>query len=536
MRELRFAAVLLGLAVLGAACEKKPVGRAPAVSPASGPATGERVRVDFYVMSQCPFGVEVENAIGPVLDKLGAAVDFRLNFIATVAGDTIESLHKEPEVKGDIAQLCAAKLDPQRYFKMVLCQNKAPRQIPDNWESCAKEAGIDTAALGRCYSGEEGKALLRASAKLAEEAKADGSPTMFVAGKPYEGGRKSGDFLRAICGELKDKPPACADVKPAPKVTATILNDARCKPCQQITRIVPQLKSVITGLEMKMVDYGTPEGKKLYADAKVKYLPAVLFDSSLDADEDAAAQLKRYLQPAGSYRQLAIGAKFDPTAEICDNGIDDNGDGKIDCADPTCKDQMACRAETKKRLDVFVMSQCPFGVRALDAVKEVLKNFAGQGVELGVHYIASARGEGFESLHGQPEVDEDLRAVCAMKHYGAKLKYMDYIWCRNPNIRDSEWKACAKDGIDAKVIETCATGPEGKKLLAENIKLAEALNVEASPTWLANNKFTFQGVDAETIKKNLCARNPGLKGCDKTLSGMPTAPDGQPANPGSCGN
>ncbi len=48
--------------------------------------------------------------------------------------------------------------------------------------------------------------------------------------------------------------------------------------------------------------------------------------------------------------------------------------------------------------------------------------------------------------------------------------------------------------------------------------------------------ITATGIDAETVKKNLCEHNPGLKGCDKTLSGPPTAPDGKPADQGSCGN
>jgi protein-disulfide isomerase len=532
----RWLALSLTFGLLATGCEKKPVSRADP-APTSAPAAGaDRVRVDFYVMSQCPYGLEVENAIGPVLEKLGPAVDFRLNFIANVEGGALRSLHGEGEVQGDIAQLCAAKVDPLRYFKMVLCQNREPRQIPGNWETCAGEAGIDAAAVGRCLKGEEGTALLRASAKLAEEAKAEGSPTMVIAGRPYDGRRKSSDFLRAVCGEYRGtRPAACAEIKPTPKVTATILNDQRCKPCEQIARLIPQLKNVAPGLETRTVDYGTSEGKKLYAEAKVKYLPAVLFDQSLERDEEAAQELQRYLQPAGPYRVLAIGSRFDPTAEICDNRVDDNGDGKVDCADPTCAEQLACRPEARKRLDVFVMSQCPYGVRALDAVREVFQNFAGQGVTLGVHYIASARGDGFESLHGQPEVEEDIRAVCAMQHYGAKAKYLDYIWCRNPTIRDADWKPCAKGGIDARVIESCASGPEGKKLLAQNIKLAQTLSIEASPTWIANNKFPFSGIDAETIKKNLCSHNAGLKNCDKTLAGPPTTPEGGPAG-GSCGN
>ena len=81
-------------------------------------------------------------------------------------------------------------------------------------------------------------------------------------------------------------------------------------------------------------------------------------------------------------------------------------------------------------------------------------------------------------------------------------------------------------GIDAKVIEKCSTGPEGKALLTENVKLAKDLGIGASPTWLANNKNQFSGVAAEQIKKNFCAYNADLKGCAKTLSGDAKGPAG----------
>jgi 2-hydroxychromene-2-carboxylate isomerase len=532
------ATVLAGaLSLAFGACEKQPVGPAgPVKTPASGKVGADRVRVDLYVMSMCPYGVQAENAFAPVVEKLGPALDLRIEYIAGEEGGKLVSLHDEPEVKGDIAQLCALKIAPDRGFRMILCQNKSPREIPGNWEQCAKEVGLDVEAMRRCYTTAEGQDLLRASSKRAEAAKAEGSPTIHIAGKAYEGRRRGGDMLRAICAELAGaKPAACTELKPNVSVNVTLLSDTRCKPCSNIEKILPQLKGVFPGLKHTLVDYGTPEGKKLYTESGVKLLPAVLFDASLDGDPEGKQELGKYLKPAGTHQQLLVGGKFDPTAEICDNGKDDNGDGKIDCADPQCKEQLVCRPETKKRVDVFVMSQCPFGVRALDAMKEVLKNFAGQGVAFGVHYIATAAPDGFRSLHGQPEVDEDIRGVCAIKHYGANLKFMDYIWCRSPNISSPDWKGCAKNGIDAKVIEACSTGPEGKKLLAENIQLAEKLGVEASPSWLANNKFPFSGIDAESIKKNLCKNNAGLKGCDKTLSGPPAEGPGGGGG-GSCGN
>jgi hypothetical protein len=95
---------------------------------------------------------------------------------------------------------------------------------------------------------------------------------------------------------------------------------------------------------------------------------------------------------------------------------------------------------------------------------------------------------------------------------------MDYILCRNKEIRSTDWQKCAVAGFDAKAIKSCAEGDEGKRLLEESLTLSNSLRIGASPTWLANGKYKFSGVDAETVKRNVCAHNPGLKGCDKNLS------------------
>ena len=191
-----------------------------------------------------------------------------------------------------------------------------------------------------------------------------------------------------------------------------------------------------------------------------------------------------------------------------------------------------CRKEAANRLEVFVMSQCPYGVKGLDAMQEVLKNF-GDKLEFAVHFIGDGSASaGFKSMHGQGEVDEDLREVCAAKHYPKNNKFMDYVWCRDKDIRGSDWKKCAggSTGIDAKVIETCSTGEEGKKLLEQEFALSSSLGIGASPTWLTNGRFKFSGVDPETIRKNVCDHNKALKGCENKLTGS----SGPPVE-GGCG-
>ncbi|MBU4246166.1 MAG: GILT family protein, partial [Nanoarchaeota archaeon] len=66
--------------------------------------------VQLFVMSQCPYGVQAENAIKPVLDTLKDKISFELRFIANQKADgTFSSLHGQAEVDENVRQLCAAK-------------------------------------------------------------------------------------------------------------------------------------------------------------------------------------------------------------------------------------------------------------------------------------------------------------------------------------------------------------------------------------------------------------------------------------------
>jgi hypothetical protein len=288
------------------------------------------------------------------------------------------------------------------------------------------------------------------------------------------------------------------------KVNVIVLNDKRCTECSFVSDVLTQLSSVFTGMTTTNIDYGTTEGKELYADAQIKYLPAILFSDDVK-DAQNYSQIQQYLEPAGKYQYLRIGATFDPAAEICDNSIDDDANGFIDCKDPGCKDKLVCRNETKKDIQVFVMSDCPYGRQAIIAL----------------NYIANEQGGEFSSLHGQYEVDEDIVQLC-VKEYSPD-EWLDYINCRSINgVNGIDWHTCASEAgitsIAVKTVEKCANGSKGKELLGNDIKLAGALDINSSPTWLANNRYEFSAIDAETAKQNLCKYNAGLKGCDITLN------------------
>jgi hypothetical protein len=540
--KLGMAVGLAAAFALVAGCENlKPIGsRSSRSTGSSSTATrgGSGVKVEMYIMSKCPFGVQAVQGFKPVLDELGDGVDFHLDYIVTENNGQFGSLHGEPEVKGNLQQLCAMKNYPdiKKWMAFIDCQNKNWRTIPDGWEPCAAQTGMDKGRLRSCFEGSEGKDLLRESMKRANAAKAQGSPTILVGGAPYDGGRTKNDFLRAICTKMTTgKPAVCTKIPEDVEVNAVVLTDKRCKECQT-AGLEANLKSrFFPKLKVKTLDYADAQGKTLYKQLGIQHLPIMLFEQGVEKAE-RYAQIERWMSPVSKdtkYKQLKIPAKFDPTAEICDNKTDDNNDGKVDCDDATCKEDVLCRKEIANKIDVFIMSQCPFGVQAVDAMKEVLDNFKGK-IKFDVHYIADGNKAAFNSLHGQPEVDEDIRQLCVKKHYARNNKWLDYMWCRNKDYRSTDWKPCAKEGVVAAVVEKCATGDEGKGLLEEDIKIAKSLQVSGSPTWLANNKFKFSGIAANDIKNNICERNKGLAGCDKKLAEKANAPAGGGAG-GSCG-
>jgi predicted DsbA family dithiol-disulfide isomerase len=144
--------------------------------------------------------------------------------------------------------------------------------------------------------------------------------------------------------------------------------------------------------------------------------------------------------------------------------------------------------ETKVPLDLYVMSQCPWGVKAENVIIPAVKSL-GPLVAFHLHFIAkeqpSPDGDPakvtFTALHGAPEVQENIRQLCAKRHFPET--YLDYIVERNANVQDPNWQqAASKAGLDPQVLEQCAAGAEGTQLLSEDLKAHQARQATSSPT------------------------------------------------------
>jgi predicted DsbA family dithiol-disulfide isomerase len=297
----------------------------------------------------------------------------------------------------------------------------------------------------------------------------------------YQNQKTLSNLTASLSGTIKPQNGNGAVPTPDPEVNLIILNDRNCGVCDP-TGIVDSLGTILN-LKTTTFDYSSAEAKQMISDLEITELPAYLFDSSVLKATNYTL-LERFLVLNGDYYVLRTSGNLMI--------------GREKSSTPT--------------IDLFVMSQCPYGTMAEDNLEAVMDKY-GDEITLNINFIATATGNNtFDSLHGQPEVDEDLRQVCAIAKYPDK--WFDFILCRNKDISSTNWQACAQEnGMDVSVIENCVD-TEAAQLLTENIKLAEDLQVGSSPTFLINNQLKFSGaMPSDAIEEILCKSDPKPASC-----------------------
>jgi hypothetical protein len=184
------------------------------------PVKSARPSTELFVMSFCPFGVQAENVMEPVVGLLGTKSDITVRYIATVQGttvDSVKSLHGLTEAKEDLRQLCVAKYYPAKLwpYLMDINANCYPiRQNVTSLDACSVNAtrklGIDNQKIETCAGGSEGLALLTADEAITTTYKVTGSPTLLINGQKYTGQRTPEAYKQGICAHFQTPPAECS--------------------------------------------------------------------------------------------------------------------------------------------------------------------------------------------------------------------------------------------------------------------------------------------------------------------------------------
>jgi hypothetical protein len=464
-------------------------------------------------MSQCPYGTQAEDLVMPIVEKFGSDINFNLYFIANPTGDGFTSLHGQPEVDENMRQLCIIKNNPEKFFDYLKSFNPNYRNAEESFADAAAEVGIDAEAIISCVESDEGKALFTENIKKSNELGIGGSPTFYINGEKYSGSRSEQGITETLCQAIPDSD-ICENIEPADPVFLTVVNDLDCELCDS-SSLVSQLKGMVPGLKVETISYDSEEGSAILNAFGATALPVLVFDSSIEASSGFAA-LQSYLVKQGDISMLRV---------------------------PGVK--QINRDEQENSVDLFIMSQCPYGTMAQGTLKEVAE--AMPDLEWDIYFIANDKGDGtFDSLHGQAEVDENIEQVCILKY--ARNKYFDYTTayiaeydaCGATMQETQDYAAysqCLEDidsyplmkkvGISDSKIRACAEGTEGISLFTENIALGNELEIGSSPTFLFNNVIQGSGSSAEQLKQSICSMNADMGGCDQVLSQNQAAASGQ---------
>jgi Thioredoxin len=191
----------------------------------------DKASAELFVMAFCPYGVQAEGVMKPVVDLLGSKADIKIRFITNVGGttpDSVQSLHGANEAMEDLRQVCIMKYYPDKYWSYLSqfdanCYSKSQDSagLEACWKATASNFSIDTAKIATCANSTEAIDLLKTDEAASNVYGASASPTLIINGVEYQGARSSDAFRQAICSGFTNPPAECSQAVNTPAGSAT---------------------------------------------------------------------------------------------------------------------------------------------------------------------------------------------------------------------------------------------------------------------------------------------------------------------------
>ncbi len=190
---------------------------------AKPPEKREKPVVELFVMSYCPFGLQMEKALIPVMKLLRNYTDISIKFV-------YYAMHpSNGEVEENLRQYCIQKTQPEKYLTYLECfvQNGS-YDDQEAYKQCLVEAGIDEALLKQCE--EETDALYNVTYYFTNKStwlsgrfplflvneednkkyNVQGSPTLVINGKVVSVARSPEAIKEKICESFTSPPEVCS--------------------------------------------------------------------------------------------------------------------------------------------------------------------------------------------------------------------------------------------------------------------------------------------------------------------------------------
>ncbi|MCD6227484.1 hypothetical protein J7J90_03250 [Candidatus Micrarchaeota archaeon] len=162
------------------------------------------VTLDIYIMSHCPFGLQMQKAVIPVAELFEnvSSVSINNKFVQY-------TMHGPQETSDNLDEYCINKNYPDKFWDYLECFVEAGKA-----DDCMDKMEIDKTVISQCANettdtyGIQGTSF-PIYADENDEYGVRGSPTSVLNGKKVQMPRNAEEIKEIICARLKDKPPEC---------------------------------------------------------------------------------------------------------------------------------------------------------------------------------------------------------------------------------------------------------------------------------------------------------------------------------------
>jgi FKBP-type peptidyl-prolyl cis-trans isomerase 2 len=174
--------------------------------------------LDVFIMSYCPYGLQMQKAVLPVMSLLGSKAQINIKWVSY-------AMHGKQEVDENTVQYCIQKDFPGKYVAYANCFTASGTSAP-----CVQSADIDSAALSACIAQADSQFNITGlfndqstwsggryppyMVNYYENAQygVQGSPTTVLNGKVVSLNRSPEDVKKAVCCAFNTMPAECSTV------------------------------------------------------------------------------------------------------------------------------------------------------------------------------------------------------------------------------------------------------------------------------------------------------------------------------------
>ncbi|MDD4900924.1 MAG: hypothetical protein PHS62_02305 [Patescibacteria group bacterium] len=157
----------------------------------------DKPKVELFVMTYCPYGLQAEKGILPALAALGNKVDAKIRFVHYF-------MHGDQEEQETYSQICIREEQAAKYSQYLNCF-----VIQGDSAKCVAQTGVNQAKLTSCVAG-KAKGYYKTDSDLSNNYGVEGSPTLVINGVQSSAGRDAASYLAGICEAFNNAPAECS--------------------------------------------------------------------------------------------------------------------------------------------------------------------------------------------------------------------------------------------------------------------------------------------------------------------------------------